>query len=379
MAGIDAPQVKIGRALDLSAFSTTPEEYQRDWLNLFDGEFKQNENKPKISIKNIFKNILPFLAFGGGMALSSLLDGDKSSLVTAMAMFPFIGTFANFGEGKETEYFLNLRKKFNEGIFSGPTLNEEEKENMRRTLGDEFYELWQKYYNVDLEEFANDHPEELAELIRYSNRYENTLPTLNYGEEGGTNPLYVKAMKDMAQAFEEDLLQGKTFRQAVEEMGKTMFQYGLNINKIKMFKLLKSNGEKIDWADIDVPLFYDEMDDVYAGKYAAYRIGYGILNQANSSHATPFDEDNYGEYLNELLSSYGNLREYKGINLSYVDFKFHKIIHPAGIAEDGRNNIDRAFEVIEKDYEKVALTATQPGGMLSRRDRTATRGIFLYV
>ncbi|MBO7604947.1 MAG: hypothetical protein J6S61_00575, partial [Elusimicrobiaceae bacterium] len=39
MFGINAPQVKIGRALDLSAFATTPKKYRENWLSLFEGEF----------------------------------------------------------------------------------------------------------------------------------------------------------------------------------------------------------------------------------------------------------------------------------------------------------------------------------------------------
>ncbi|MBO7605033.1 MAG: hypothetical protein J6S61_01015, partial [Elusimicrobiaceae bacterium] len=206
-AGIKASQVKIGRALDLSAFVMTPEQYIKEWKTLFKKDFvvqplmltnirtanqytgqfsKHNIAQPSIipkrqyNFSEMFYSALPFILPAAALGLSFAFKGlDIAGTGLALAAIPIIGVPSKeaIEQDEKIQKFIYLRKNFDVLIFKGDDLTSEEADNLKRILGEDFFYLWQKYYNKDLKEMARENPQDLLELAKYSNRYESTLPS----------------------------------------------------------------------------------------------------------------------------------------------------------------------------------------------------------
>ena len=386
MAGIEAPRVRIGKALDLEAFAETPQEYQANWTNLFDGKFKVSsaDNKtvnPSVDGGSFKINNLIMPAIAIGLGLTALINGTAPTL--ALATLPFLASFKRVSIQKDKiKSFLDLRKGFDPEIFQGPELSAEDAAKMQEILGTNFYNDWQKYYNRELPQMVTTHTSDIEELIKYSNRYENTLPSVINNRFTGTNPLYVSMMHKAMQNFENDLLKGESFKTAIKYLGFDMYNYHKKIKQISSYIALKKQSNKIlDWNKIKNPRVYvRENETLRNGNQDAYEIGFGILGSSESY--TPFSKDGYGEYYTELLNSYKNHRPrtFKGINLSYYDVEkpgifadesnFEFITHPISEDSPKGNNIDALFEVLQADYEgiKPLIKKVQSGKTLSETE-----------
>lgn len=321
--------------------------------------------------------VLP--AVGIGLLAATLSEPATESF--ALASLPFFGSiFGIRNNNPEATQFLKTRQRFEGDIFNGPSLDMEDREKLTEILGEETFNLWQKYYNKNLRRMIRRDLNSLKDLIKYSNRYESTLPTLIRGRFPGTNPLYVHAMKTITEKFEEDLLNGKTFEEAVKDIGNLMFKYHLSKNQIEAFLKYKREDTSIFWDKVAVPEAYsfNYEERGFPGQIG-YDIGFGILSKEKGIAFTPFNENAYGEYVDKLFNSISRPRIYRGVNLSFynsrtnhlLEYGTHFIDHPEAITQDGNNNITRMFEAIQKDYNNIEpiIMKSRRGEGLSAEDK----------
>ena len=202
--------------------------------------FFTNNTGIGLSLKEIFYSSL---AVGAVAVLSTVLGGVETAGLAVAAAPMFLGGFQrpSYGEidlsslSPKAQSYVNLRKNFEGAIFEGPALTAEDAENLERILGKDFFNLWQRYYNQKLPNYAIQNPRDIEVLATYSKRYETTLRSQINDIFPGTNPLYVYFMKDITEKFEEDISSGKSFKDAVVDMGFAMYNYHKRINQIKSF------------------------------------------------------------------------------------------------------------------------------------------------
>ncbi|MBO4707433.1 MAG: zeta toxin family protein [Elusimicrobiaceae bacterium] len=353
----------------------------------------QKEEKPAPEIINnqsSFKLpswVLP-AAVGVGLLAFSLLNSATASI--ALAAIPIIGGVMPSKEAIEQDAkiqkFVNLRKNFDKTLFEGDELISDKKHeefdevgNLKRILGEDFFNLWQKYYNKDLKEMANKNPQDLFELAKYSKRYESTLPSEIGTRFKGTNPLYVFTMKYITEAFEQDLLSGKSMKEAVTNMGQKMFEYHKKINQIKKFFELKRNvrlgkDRAVWWYEIENLKDYNKegIEKLKNGLTHSYKIGFGILPEGSTLSAS-FLNPNDTEYWQELIDPNNkHFTTYKGVELSEVQTKgYYPLIISAMVNHPvGANNINKMFEVLQDDYNNIRpiISLAQNGEELTPED-----------
>ncbi|MBO7605276.1 MAG: hypothetical protein J6S61_02255, partial [Elusimicrobiaceae bacterium] len=318
--------------------------------------------------------VLP--AVGIGLLAFSLINPATSPF--ALAAFPFFGWLFNRKPiPAEVKQFIDFREDFNKDLFQGPYLTDEEKVKLKKILGQKEFNLWQKYYNQKLKKMAVKDPESIKELADYSN--ETTL-TSQKKRFNGTDPMYVYAMKDLQETFEEDLLKGNSFKDAVKFLGDLMYIHHLSENRIKTFLDYKKLNLPVIWSFVKKPEIYrHDYNSVLAGGTPfIYKIGFGVLSREKGLSFTPFDTHVYSEYYDKLLASTQRARNYKGVALSFYnkerdallkdDIKY--INHPAAIRKNGINNIDKMFEWIQEDYNKIEpiIKKAQKGETLTAED-----------
>ncbi len=421
MFGINAPQVKQKKALDLESFGPTPENYKEIWPSLFNGEFpkeivpvnaksenntvktnkqtniqegtntqvnvKPEKDAPKESlmdkIKDVLQFALPFVAPVVSLGLGLVLGSPELGL--SVAAIPIIGGVMPSKEEIEIDSkiqkFINLRKNLDKTLFKGDNLTADEINNLTRILGDKFFNDWQMFYSKyeDLNEMAKQNPKLTERIANLSNMFESTLPREIGSRFPGTNPLYLLMMEEVMQGLEQDLfVYDKSMREAVTNMGKKMFEYHKKINQIKKFFELKRRvklGEDraINWHEIENLKEYnkDGMQNLNKGLPNAYNIGFGVIPETGSPGVTIFGPND--TYWDELIDP-NNVREgrYDGVDLSDVVTIGHyphiisaKVVHPIGVA-----NINKLFEVLQQHYNaiKPIIKRVQKGETLNDKD-----------
>ncbi|MCR5504498.1 MAG: zeta toxin family protein, partial [Elusimicrobiaceae bacterium] len=335
------------------------------------------------------KYVVP--ALGIGLVLTAAINSSAIPLLT-LASFPFFGGISGIGSRSDisnlspnVQKFVALRKSFDKELFRGNYLSVVEASNMKKIIGEDFYNRWMEYFEQDLADYARENPQSIEELIKYSNRYEATLPSqINY-RFTGTNPLYVYTMKDATDNFEKDLLAGKTFKEAVMNMGKTMFLYHRKINQIRSLFVEQRESNTISWQYVRVPEGYHTVSHLNEKSAPSEFVGskvklkdtfvFGILEDAKPRIITPFDKDSYGEYYWDLINVTNRPNVFKGVNLTYpktrnelMGMVYEDVMwHPLGVEDDGFNNVDAMFDAIQKDYDAI-----KPIIMRSRKGETLT-------
>ena len=276
----------------------------------------------------------------------------------------------------DEEKFINSRKQFVPGIFSGKPLNLEESQKMQEIVGVDFYKDWQKYYNKNLRQMAIDSPQELDELIKYSNRYETTLPSQMKDVFGGNNPLYVSFMKDLSEGFQRDLSDGKKVSEAIQNIGNKLYEYYRNISRVKTFLNYKALNASVDWDEVAAPKLYKYDHNILKKDREGpmYKIGFGILDFNIWPADTPFSKVLYGEYFNELVQAVDRSKKFKNINLSYpviVNKNASFIQHPLGKNKTD-NNIENMFTFVQERVNKIKpiiIRTKNKGGTLTKEER----------
>ncbi|MBO4707292.1 MAG: hypothetical protein J5594_01875, partial [Elusimicrobiaceae bacterium] len=381
LAGAEVPNFRFKQT-----FLTSPE-YNNITVDLNLGE---NSSGKKISdglvtLRNAFiapenenplvtKQMAPYrraAAIGGllvGGAFAAIF-GVPEAIGTTLASLPLIATQQK-SLTKEAQDFIELRKRFTLELFRDFDLTPEEAENMERILGKKFFDLWQTFYNQNLQQMAIETPELIEELAKYS--HENTLPSLNDMYES-TNPLYVFTMHDLKNNFIKSINDGKTIEEAITELGEAMFDYHKKIYQINRFMKWRG-GKVIDWSMIENPAVYNYDLENSENFGLAEEIGFGKLNTEQSEVAyVIINQAGYTEYLDEFLHSYDHPKTYKEVTLSWhrVMNPFEvKILYPNFIVKDGVSNNTLAFNAMQGDLEviKPIFAKYQQNGSLSEED-----------
>ena len=344
---------------------------------------RREQEKPakhkKWNVGKIFKDIiLPFLPLG---ALGLSLAFSADDLLGLLAAIPLIGgvlpSKAAIEQDAKIQKFINLRGNFDTSLFKGGDLTPEETQKMKEILGSDFFDLWRTFYNKDLRQMVRENPDLIKQLAIESEKCESTLPYEIENRFIGTNPLYVFTMKKIREELEQDLLNGKSPKQAITNMGAKMFEYHKKIKQIEKFLELKrdvrlGNNNAISWDEIENLKYYNKkgMPKLEEGFPQSYSIGFGILPKTDSfSVSYILGNNNYRE---DLISSNSNrFIRYKGVDLSYnvlekeSDGWNHYVRHPGRV-----NNIDKLFEVLQEDWDIIRpiIVKARGGNSLTQKD-----------
>lgn len=222
---------------------------------------------------------------------------------------------------------------------------------MKESLGEDFFNLWQKYYNKDLKQIAKENPEELEEIANLSSIFETHLPLQIDNNYCGTSPLYVLAMRYITNNLIKNLQNGQTMESAIGSLGKDIHDYNYKISQIKIFNWYRNNDSKIDWNFVLHPEDFDKqiIKDLYFGEFR--------LDVWNAH--TIITKNTYGEYLQDMLNS-SNSREdtYKDVKLSTV---FKTSQDDIAIVEYPifKYQKELFFQVLEKEWEAARVLINQ--------------------
>ncbi len=329
---------------------------------------------------------------------------DITNGLTSLAMATVVSNVTKNPKGQTfddlpqvVKDFVNLRVDFSEEIFEGEPLTEDEANHMKKILGEDLFNLWQKYYGNHLKQMAIENYEDLKDIIKYSNIFETRLPSMMYERFKGTNPLYIFTMRDLMNDLIADLNAGKDIKTAMTNAGSKMFEYHKKINQIKLFFEIRKQSPLVEWNynAIENPFEYSELDfqaleqnsdiDDFDLIDLAERFGYGILNYTDKIGIdVKISLLKYSEYYPDVLSTkimpnypvmsdfYKNMRTYKGVRLSTPsedEFDEISVMYPNAYY-DGVHNNDLAFNAIQKDWEtiKPLIKKYQKGTMLSNTE-----------
>lgn len=312
---------------------------------------------------------LPVL--GVGLAISSFVMQNPFLSLASMSLMASAMPLSI--KNKEVQYFVNVRKNFELGIFDGFELNEKEIKKMKEILGEDFFNLWYKYYRRDLNNTVIDNSEEAAELAKLSNRYENTLNSVLQYRFKGTNPLFFYNMQEMSNTFAKDLADGKNIGEAFTHIGHDMFEYHKKINQIQAFLNYKKSSSRINWFKVKYPDGYGFL----SGKHNR-DVGFGILRLPEPYYwGTEINSDNFSEYLLQAMYDYRHPydNKYKGVNLTYLDKRYtnHKnvfLMYPRPYDNNAVSNIQSAFAAMQEDFEQIKpiIGKYQLGQKLTKED-----------
>jgi len=188
--------------------------------------------------------------------------------------------------------------------------------------------------------------EDNAELIKLSNRYENTLPSRIRGIFQGTNPLFVFAMKDMTDNTIKNLEKGRDMETIVAELGNEMNRYHEKIAQIKIFLNMRKSVAGVRWQEIKNSYNYQKLNGLQEFNFGRLRVG-------KSRYISKVNSGNYKEYLADLSHTFLRPKTYKGINLSFpnpeIYFLDYKIYHPSLF--NGMNI--KLYQVMQKDFDEI--------------------------
>ncbi|MBO7604839.1 MAG: hypothetical protein J6S61_00005, partial [Elusimicrobiaceae bacterium] len=283
------------------------------------------------SIRQFLDNIPPLapafligvgltFAFSGFSSVTSLaLAAGTGFLASPFSPLTFNNSTVNESEAvlqvveKQVRDFVTLRKKFSPVLFDYVPLPEgkEESVKIKKLIGENFYNLWQKYVGKNLKQLAQENPQDLLELIKYSNRYENTLPSRMNNIYGGTNPLFVFGMRDITNNLIQNLSSGLDMESVINALGKDINEYHRKLAQTKLFSAQYEGGVVITWdflEDLSNSSINYFIPDLYFGRFR--------FNKDNRSNTV--NEDAYPEYLQDMLESKPKEDLYQGLKLSTV-------------------------------------------------------------
>ena len=323
---------------------------------------------------------------------------DLTNGLTSLAMAAVVSNVTNNSK-KQTldnlpQYvkdFINLNDAFSVELFEGKPLTEDEANNMREILSEDFFNQWQKYYGKHLKQIAIENHEDLKDIIKYSNMFETRLPSMMYERFKGTNPLYIFTMRDLMNDFITDLNADKDIKTAMTNAGSKMFEYHKKINQIEFFltkkhKIYKDIVNPSEYSQLNFEALEQNSDiDDFDNFDLAERLGYGILNNTDKTGIgviiSPYK---YSEYYPDVLRTkimpnyksweeyYQNMRTYRGVKLSTPTediFSDIMVIYPNAYYEGVHNN-DLAFNAMQENWEiiKPLIKKYQKGTMLSNTE-----------
>ncbi|MCR5505028.1 MAG: hypothetical protein K6E94_05725, partial [Elusimicrobiaceae bacterium] len=326
--------------------------------------------QPKLTPK-LSNYLIPTIM--GGLGLTMLLNGITEPGL-ALAALPVFATFRKPSiplQYKITQDFLGIRKRFHRDLFQGPELSAGETDKMKEILGEDFFNLWQKYYNGDITDIVTQNTDEAAEYVHFSNRYENSLISLIFRRfDNASNPLFIEHMKGLSASFAQDLLDGKNIKEAFTQMGQEMFEHHKKINQIASFENYKKWYKRVNWSTVKSPSGYGLLSSKHN-----HDVGFGILRRAEpSTWSVAIRPTVYSEYLERAKTQYNHPKDnkYKGVRLTYFDEYDEKydmvlLIYPSVYDRNTVSNIESLFNALQDDWEQIKpiILKVQAGGDLT--------------